>query len=228
MDLSTPIGFNPLHLSPFLDERKKVEEMLENSTVAQVNVEDHNGNTPLIWAVAQGQDGLVQLLVDQGANVNSQNFNGETALFLAAAYGFHRICTILLENGAVSSLCNLDGATPVHIAAANGHDQVLACLRDHGAFLNVQDEEGETCLFYAIRGGHQKTMEFLVKECNINVEIRNEDEESAVELASCLAENWMVQFLSNYSRGNTMETMERTGHGGNFAHCGIPVQGNFA
>jgi ankyrin repeat protein len=46
---------------------------------------DHHGNTPLIWAASEGNDDIVQLLVEQGANVNTQNFAGETALFLAAA-----------------------------------------------------------------------------------------------------------------------------------------------
>jgi len=169
-----------------------------------------------MWAVGQAREDLIQLFVDQGAYVNMQNFTGETALYLAASRGFSRICSFLLENGADISISTLEGCNAVHIAAANGHIEVLQTLARNGAFMNAQDEEGDAPIHYAIREGQEMAVEFLVKECKVDVDLRNEDLESPVELASCLGESRMVQFLSAFSKENN-EYLEQQ-YEGNFGH----------
>jgi len=185
--------------------------LVENSSEDKINQQDHNGNTPLMWAVSQAREDLVQLFVDQGAYVNMQNFTGETALYLAASRGFARICEILLENGADVSVTTLDGCGVAHTAAANGQIAVLHILAKNGAFMNGQDDEGDCPLHYAIREGKETAVEYLVKECKVDVDLRNEDLESPMELASCLGETRMVQFLSSFSKENKGQQ-----YGGNF------------
>jgi ankyrin repeat protein len=214
--------YSPLHCTPFEEEKVSLQtaNMVECSSSDKINEQDHNGNTPLMWAVCQGREDLIQLLVDQGAYVNMQNFAGETALYLAASTGFSRICAFLLENGADISVTTLDGCGVAHIAAANGHTEVLSILTRNGAFMNAQDEEGDTPLHYAVREGQENAVAYLVKECKVDVDLRNEDLESPLELASCLGETRMVQFLSSYSKennGNKGKGMEQQ-HEGNFGH----------
>jgi ankyrin repeat protein len=215
MPTRTEPRYSALHFSPFEEEKVSLQtvSMVENSSSDKLNEPDHNGNTPLMWAVEQGREDLIQLFVDQGAFVNMQNFAGETALYLAASRGFTRICSFLLENGADVSISTLEGCSAVHTAAANGHVEVLRSLARNGAFMNSQDEEGDTPLHYAVREGQEMAVEFLVKECKVDIDLRNEDLESPVELASCLDESRMVQFLSAFSK----ENKERQ-HGGNFWH----------
>ena len=50
-----------------------------------VNVEDEQGNTPIILVVKAGHRGIVQQLYDLGADVNHRNNVGETALAIAQA-----------------------------------------------------------------------------------------------------------------------------------------------
>jgi len=205
----TPSFYTSLHSTPFEEDNVSLQTMalVESSPEKSLNEQDHNGNTPLIWAASQGREDVVQLLIDQGAQVNMQNFSGETALYIAAANGFVGICETLLKNGADTSVTTLEGATPLHAAAANGHISVLATLVQHGAFVNSQDEEGDSPLMWAIREGQQKAVEFLVKECKVDVELRNEDLETPLQLALCLEETGMVEFLSSLPqlRENKME-----------------------
>jgi len=216
--------YSPLHCTPFDEDKVSLQtaNLVECSSSDKINEQDHNGNTPLMWSVAQGREDLIQLLVDQGAYVNLQNFAGETALYLAASRGFSRICAFLLENGADISVTTLEGCGVAHIAAANGHIEILNILRVNGAFMNAQDEEGDTPLHYAVREGKENAVVYLVKECKVDVDMRNEDLESPLELASCLDESRMVQFLSSYSKENNsnkgMQLQQEQQHEGNFGH----------
>jgi len=202
-------GYSELHQVAFIegaDERLLVESM----PFEKLNARDHNGNTPLIWASSQGDEQLVELLVDQGCAVNIQNFVGETALYIAAARGFDKICTFLVENGADTRLATLEGATPTHIAAAGGYTEVIKTLVSHGAFVNIVDEEGDCPLHYAIREGKQDMVEILVKYCGADFNLKNEDKESPLDLAIELQEKNIVKFFSgtNNVKPTAMESSE--------------------
>jgi ankyrin repeat protein len=92
------------------------------------------------------------------------------------------------------------------MAAANGRLSTVALLVSFGAFVNCQDNEGDTPLHYAVREGHLQLVEQLVTRCNACVDIPNEDQDTALELASCLGMNDYVQFLARFSKGSAMET----------------------
>lgn len=48
---------------------------------------DKEGLTPLSWACLKGQKGVVELLVEKGAQIDHTDKNGRTPLDLAAFYG---------------------------------------------------------------------------------------------------------------------------------------------
>jgi len=201
-------GYNELHQVSFIegaDERM----VLENVPFDKLNARDHNGNTPLMWAASQGNEQLVELLVDQGATVNMQNFVGETALYISAARGFDRICTLLVENGGDFRLTTVDGTSPIHIATCGGHSGVITTLMTHGAFINAQDEEGDSPLHYAVREGKKEIVELLVKQFGADTGIKNEDLETPLDLANDLEETAISEFLSGcFSKVNSVELPE--------------------
>lgn len=171
-----------------------VEEFDEYTDLeySKLNEEDENGNTPLIFAASQGREDLASALIDQGAYVNHQNNNGETALYWTASEGNVVIAEYLIENGANLNISTLDGTSPAHIAAANGHVAMLALLFKNGGFMNAQDNEKDSVLHYAVREGQIKVVEFLVKECKVDINLQNEDQESALDLALCLCDSAMI------------------------------------
>ena len=82
--------------------------------------------TPLILATTEGNDIIVQLLLNAGAHVDSQarqktphngrTCNGSTALMYAAQHGHTSLVKLLLENGANSRMCNNAGYDPLQFA----------------------------------------------------------------------------------------------------------------
>jgi len=201
-----PSSYNELHEVAFL-ETSNERMVVENAPYENLNTRDHNGNTPLMWAASQGNEQLVEALLDQGALVNMQNFVGETALYIAAARGFDRICALLIENGGDGRYSTIDGATPVHIAAASGHLEVIKTLISKGAFINVVDEEGDCALHYAIREGQRAAIELLVKHFGADASIKNEDLESPLDLAIELGETAIAEFLSKFQASTSNAEM---------------------
>lgn len=189
--------YSELHLASFWEdeEMEHATTLVENSRLEDLNRRDLNGNTPLIWAAAEGRLDLVQVLVDQGADINRANFSGENALYIASSEGHDAIVRLLLEHGANPNCKNLEEATPAHIAAANGHLAVLDVLLKHGGYMNAQDEEGDTPLHWAVREGQKKSVEYLAFHAKVDVEMRNESQETPYQLASVLEETEMVQLL---------------------------------
>jgi len=190
-------SYSNLHFHACVGSKTSV---FESSSFGELNKQDHQGNTPLMWAVSEGNDDIVQLLVEQGANVNAQNFSGETALFVAATRGFDTIAQTLLENGANVQITNIDGVSPLHMAAANGNLSTMALLVRYGAFVNSQDDNGDSPLHFAVRENQSRLVEMLVSHCNADVDIVNDDQETPLELASCLECTDIVLFLSQFEK----------------------------
>jgi ankyrin repeat protein len=204
--------YTNLHFHACVGSTKDSTNAFESSSSGELNKMDHHGNTPLIWAASEGNDDIVQLLVEQGANVNTQNFAGETALFLAAARGFDTIVHTLLENGANVQITNLDGATALHMAVANGNLSTMTLLVKYGAFVNSQDDNGDTPLHYAVREEQARLVEMLVSHCNADVDLMNDDQETPLELASCLESTNIVRILSHFAKeGMTVEGEDKYG-----------------
>jgi len=153
-----------------------------------LNSMDFNGNTRLIIACAQGDLEMTKALLEQGAFPNQQNLKGQTAMFWAVTRGDISLVDVLLENGCNANIADIDGVSPLHIAASNGNTALIHRLVKTGAFLNIQDEEMETALHYAVRDCQLESVIYLINECKIDMSIRNEDGESALDLAECLCD----------------------------------------
>jgi len=205
-------NYSELHLLACLGNVQSGTSYLERRpALSDINKQDHNGNTALHWSTLQGQEDFVQLLIDNHAFLDAQNFVGETALILAASNGFDNVVALLLEHGANPNIANLEGATAVHLAAAAGRFASLELLVSFGAFVNCQDDCGDSPLHYAIREEQMKVVDQLVTRCNASVDLCNEEQESPLELASCLGMNDYVQFLSKFSQGSvSMDAEELT------------------
>ncbi len=78
---------------------------------ADKNLQDKNGNSPLILAESAGSLQIVNLLLDYKVDVNKQNQHGDTALILAVKHRQASIASRLQESGADVSIKNIWGET---------------------------------------------------------------------------------------------------------------------
>jgi cytohesin len=105
-------------------------------------------------AVVAGDEKIVQLLLDRGANVNTLNNFLMTPLHIAAEEGNRlAIARLLLDRGADvnggKTAERREGHTPLHQAAMSGDLEVLKLLVDRGADLTLLDESGQSALDWA-------------------------------------------------------------------------------
>ncbi len=91
------------------------------------------GEPLLTMAASQGNDQMVRILLEFGADPAAANFLENTALHIAAENGFAEMATLLLEKGAPVDKPNIMGTTPIMAAAQNKHDELANLLVENGA-----------------------------------------------------------------------------------------------
>lgn len=91
-------GHTPFY-NAVIKQRTKLVKLFLKEREVDFHECDHDGNTPLHYTAATGNDVLLTLLVNGMRNValslERRNDNGETALMLATKYGYSRCQKIL-------------------------------------------------------------------------------------------------------------------------------------
>ena len=127
------------------------------------------GQTPLMWATAEGHPEMMRALIEAGADVNARSTivnwerqrtseprekwlppGGLTPLLFAAREGCVECTKVLAAAGADLNILDPDLHTPLVLALVNGHFDVAAALIDAGADVNVEDKVGQTALMAAV------------------------------------------------------------------------------
>ncbi|RDW62396.1 hypothetical protein BP6252_11829 [Coleophoma cylindrospora] len=138
----------------------------------QVDVESKDsliGQTPLSWAVQNGHQAVVKLLLETGeVDVESKDgLYGQTPLSWAARNGHEAVVKLLLETGEVDveSKDGLNGQTPLWWAARNGHEAVVKLLLETGQ-VDVESKDslnGQTPLSLAAQNRHEAVVKLLLE-----------------------------------------------------------------
>src|ERR1700730_15742555 len=96
------------------------------------------GYTPLLMASKNGNVGMIEALVNAGADPNCTPTNGATALMLAAASGKADAVNVLLDHGADVDAREARGETALIFAAAYGRSDSIRALTSYGADVSAK------------------------------------------------------------------------------------------
>lgn len=97
---------------------------------ADVNAIEY-GWTALMFAAAEGNTDIANVLLQANADVNIQGKDGWTALMLASQCGHAEIVSQLLQVGADTTVKNNNGWTAVRLSLDKGHDYICELIKSH-------------------------------------------------------------------------------------------------
>jgi len=155
-------------------------------------VDKRTGLADIHFAVINGDTVVLQKMIDKRVNLNkpSDDEYGMRPLHYAVVHRHPEMVKFLLEKGAKVNAVDVGGNTPLHMVAWIYNDtlaqDIANCLLSHGADINARNKEGNTLLHVLIYNNRRDLIEAIGKKYAFTINLKNEDGESASELASRL------------------------------------------
>ncbi|KAF5874813.1 putative nb-arc and ankyrin domain protein [Botrytis fragariae] len=164
-------GFALALLSNSRYGRKEMVEFLLQSGVdasPRDMMPGYQGWTPLIHAASNGNENIVKLLLENGAEINAKSESGCTPLYEAASWGHghEAVVAILLKQSASTEVENKDNngllLKAVKIAISEGKLSILKLLLEKTPNINQKGAMGQTPLFWAISSLNEDMVKLLL------------------------------------------------------------------
>ena len=129
----------------------------------QVNAVQADGATALHWAVYAEREGIVDILIDAGADVTIANRAGVTPLILAAENGNAGIMRSLINTGADPNQRLPNGETVLMMAVRTGDPATVKFLIEQGADVDARETlRGTTALMWAAAYRNNEALALLL------------------------------------------------------------------
>ncbi|XP_058924845.1 2-5A-dependent ribonuclease isoform X2 [Kogia breviceps] len=182
-----------------------VQQLLKKG--ADVNFQDEEwGWSPLHNAVQSGNEDIVDLLLNHGAEPCLRKRNGATPFIVAGIAGNVKVLKLLLPKVADVNECDVHGFTAFMEASAYGKVEALRFLYKNGAKVNLhrktkQDQEkirkgGATALMDAAEGGHVDVVRILLHEMGADVHARDNMGRNALTYALLNSDDEKVKAIT--------------------------------
>ena len=150
-------------------KRDHALEMISEGT--DVNAQQSDGSSALLYAIHQRDEELVRALLSAGADANHMNAYGASTMGEAAMAGNVEILRLLLAQGADANLTNPEGETALMVVARAGNTEAARLLLEHGADINAREQWGGQSAAMWAAAQHQPDMLRLLiaRGADINV-----------------------------------------------------------
>jgi ankyrin repeat protein len=148
-----------------------------------VNARTECNDTPLIYAIAEGKQEIVDLLIDKGADMNVENDNGFSPLAGALRNGHVEIAHLLINRGAAIDFKNKFGDTPLIWASDCGELAMVKLLLSKGADVNAKNKNEDNSLIIASQRGFGEIVALLIEK-GADVNAKNNSGNTALMAAS--------------------------------------------
>ncbi|MBI3440696.1 MAG: ankyrin repeat domain-containing protein [Proteobacteria bacterium] len=128
-----------------------------------VNVHNSLGVTALMKAAMGGNNDIITLLLERGADIDLQNRGNDraTALMYAVLFDHKDTVMLLLDKGADINAHTSHDWTALMYSARGGHDGILTLLLTRGADSTAKNHLGQTALELAQAGYSAKAEAIL-------------------------------------------------------------------
>lgn len=121
-----------------------------------INSRNKLGKTPLHQSLTGGNDEIIKLLIERGADVKARDNTGLTPLHIAAWWSVTARAKILIDHGADVTATDKFGDTPLHTASMHGRGKMCLFLIENGARIDTKNLDGRTARDLATQQGQEE------------------------------------------------------------------------
>ena len=138
-------------------------------------MQDENGVTPLMIAVANRAYDVASMLLEHGAKADILNKRKVNALFVAVKSGHYDLAKLLLDSGANCNTQNINGDSHLHGAIfADRRDRIadmirLLVARGAKSSLDIKSIDGDSALMFATLNGMEDVVTVLLNNSEVAV-----------------------------------------------------------
>ncbi len=182
---------NNRHLAPVVFENRVGEDIIKHfndpnsvefvrtfiNNVGNVDIEDDDGNTLLMHAVANKHQSMITMLLSDGANPNFKNKLGFTPMHLAASNGDNKAMHYLTIAGGNPNLRDNDGNTPFMYAAMMCNKETNKLMLDMGGDISMVNKlnKNKNILDYAYNNRDRSVQGFLMEKYKAAIRTKSKD-----------------------------------------------------
>ncbi|KAJ5209836.1 hypothetical protein N7449_004215 [Penicillium cf. viridicatum] len=165
-----------VYYAAFLGLEKVLEVFMkaEGNRTLRYDSLNHSMGTygcPLQAASFKGHQGVVHMLLEQGADPNIQGGEFETALQAASYKGCENIVQMLLERGADPNIQGGEFGTALRVASSKGYENIVQMLLERGADVSLGAVDSNA-LLAASSMGHESCVQLLLqKGADVNIQL---------------------------------------------------------
>jgi len=159
------------------------------------NVRDKDTHTTALeYAVRNGNEEIVRVLLSAKADVNARDDFGQTALMMLSDSVTSEIVWDLINAGAKVNARDKDGDSPLISAAEVNNVDALKALIEAGAKVNAANGDGDTALMKAASSGLVNNVRALIM-AGADVNARNKEGKTALMYADDEGQRAVIRLL---------------------------------
>ena len=135
-----------------------------NDGEVDVNAKNHNGQTPLHFAVDTKNKAMIEILLRYGANPQIQeniDVGHNTPMHLAVERNMLECMQLFSQCEPDLSIANSNGFTVLHIAAREGLLEMCELLLELGIDADIPDKYGFSAAYWSKEKKHKAIMDLL-------------------------------------------------------------------
>lgn len=188
-------GLNALHYAITFDGDIETIKLLLNHRI-DINAKTNLNWSALMLAASKGDEKIVELLLDNGADTSTTNNDGNTAMDLVNKN--NKRLLKLFKNRGLKNENEISDEVFLINAIKNHNTHTIEILLNKGVDINYIDDRGFSALMYAAKDGIIDTIEYLIDN-GADVSLANKKGQKAIDIAKEFHQYEAVNYLLNRS-----------------------------